>query len=608
MTRNGAVSDLEHEAYGDDDVTVIIRALDALDVSGGAVPLDERGDALVVEPRSLQLAAALRGAGFAGDLVALASVPIGKAYGVAADYTRVIVDDWLGRATGRGRSVGRAAGESHRGELRLGAFQTIIVTDLTRYVVADDAPAALIWLADRLETGGLLALADPALALTPERMAEAFAGAGLELAAAPRVLRGDWPRTLTLWRRVTPVEPPAHPRGASEAGAPLAGDAQRPAPVSKARITPFPVFAAPRAGTLDTSAALESASPFHRALMRGAGGRLAVTLRAGTGLTVVVASEGALTSEERAAISRYRLEQYVQANIYSAEAVERWGLQDDPSMALLNAADTHVIVATADGLIVSYMCLQMASSALSDHAADVVGAHTLGESARPLFPVETEFGELLAHHPGLRTLPIASVREITRLVRNQRPDLRARLREVADVAVAETIMAATRYVIAPANLVEAIVGCIAPEARQALVNFRIPVAYAPDAPITGENLGGGAPDGPMIWTDEAREAGRFWPFAISTLDVRRQREYFAGLSAALDGPTIAEARSAVNRLRTRAPLRPPRFAASFFYKGYRESGALAQVALPVTWVGLNERGRPVSEQTGAGGERRAFPD
>jgi hypothetical protein len=314
---------------------------------------------------------------------------------------------------------------------------------------------------------------------------------------------------------------------------------------------------------------------------------------------VVVAAHGALTPVEHEAISRYRLEQYALAGLYSGELVMLLGIADDPSMALLNPDDTHVIAATGDGLIAAYMCLQTASSAIAPRSpgalgmrVDVrhlhIGALPLAEARRPLFPVETEYGALFARHPGLRTLPVSGVREITRLVRNQRPDLRARLRDIADLAVAETIVAAALHVIEPVRRIEAIIGCIAPEARQAMANYRVQVAYAPEAPIVGENLGGGAAGGPLIWADAAREAGRFWPFAISTADVRHQRAYFMALADALGAPSPQGAREALNALRRRTPLGAPRFAAPS-----ADSGRGWEGAPPVAWVGLDTRSQRV---------------
>lgn len=352
-----------------------------------------------------------------------------------------------------------------------------------------------------------------------------------------------------------------------------------------------------------------SSSPFQRDRVLAQNGRLRAVARPGSRLTLVVAEHGALLPEERAALSRYRLEQYVLANLFSADLVERWGVTEDPGMGLLNAADTHVFAATPEGVIASYLSLQTASGALANlarvanattRAGDGANAGalasqwmfpeapTLAEMERPIFPVETEHDDLYMRHPGLRVIPVESVREISRLVRNQRADLRPLLRDVTDIAVAETIVAAAAFVIEPANRVEAIIGCMAAEARRMLFNYRIPVAYAKDAPIYGDNLGG-AISGQLIWTSETRAEGAFWPFAISVLDVRRDASYYAELQEALGRSSTQEIREGLNRLRKRMPLRPPRFAATFAYPGYREDSGpdgFKQVALPIAWAGL----------------------
>lgn len=646
--RTAATGELGYGEQGDEGSVEIARAI--AEVSAPQA-LAHTSRVLVVEPRSTYIARSLRGAGFAGELIALASVHIGERYGVAGGYTRVIVDDWIMRASSHALNGARtpfAASESNFLDTALGMFQSIVITDLTRYLPADGVPDAIRWLTERLAVQGCLALADPALAssLNPDRLAETLSDTGLALASEARVIEGDWPRTLTLWRRrLSEVSDRLH--GAEE---PLLHYA---ALVRSTRNAPHEVSGAPSALSAEYTGSptdsgheardgaelstAEDPFPFRLGRMLTRADQLKVTARAGTKLVVVTAPDGALLPEERAAISRYRLEQYMLANLYSADLIEKWGIREDPSMALLNPDDIHIVAATSDGLIAAYLCLQTASSVLAQRAAvetgrrrspfedalreiekaaqataaaaDSSGSHqkqatdalALSIEDRALFPVETEYGQLFARHPGLKTLPVASVREITRLVRNQNPLARVWLRDVADIAVGETIVASSHYVREPANKVEAVIGCIAPEARQALLNYRIPVAYAPEAPIAGDNLGGGAAEGPLIWTDESSEVGRFWPFAISVLDLRRDHDYFMGLEEALNRSSTREVREAVNVLRRHTPLRAPRFAASFTYAGYSEyaeKSGYAQLALPVAWIGLEARKRPADHASG----------
>src|SRR5579859_6821 len=261
----------------------------------------------------------------------------------------------------------------------------------------------------------------------------------------------------------------------------------------------------------------EDPFPFRRERVFARAGRLQFKAREGSRLTVIVARESDLLPEERTAISRYRLEQYMHVNLYSASLIEEWGIKEDPGMDLLTPNDVHFLTATEDGVIAAYLCLQNASSLLATRATQIVSpgvplpqatlvpeqpltnAPILGDANRPIFPVETKHGDLFSAHPAFRTLPVSSVREITRLVRNQRPDMRGRLRDIADIAIAETIVASAHYVNDPANRVEAIIGCMALEARRALLNYRIPVAYAPDAPLLGENLSGSDAGGRVLW-------------------------------------------------------------------------------------------------------------
>lgn len=179
---------------------------------------ENAGRILVVEPRSAHVARSLRVAGFPGEIVALASIPIGERYGLADGYAKIIVDDWTANVAPQSRArvlsgapitapdTAAPARDSAAVDEAFGEFQSIIVTDLTRYLAPEYAPAALRWLAGRLTVQGCLALADPALTLEPERIAELVSEAGLTLATDARIIEGDWPRTLTLWRRRSPSD------------------------------------------------------------------------------------------------------------------------------------------------------------------------------------------------------------------------------------------------------------------------------------------------------------------------------------------------------------------------------------------------------------------
>ncbi len=197
---------------GDEASIEIARALAEISAPSA---LTNASRLLVVEPRSSQIARSLRAAGFPGELIALASVPIGERYGVADGYTTVVVDDWTANIAPQSRARARSGAPITAPEIarplaghvatsvesELGTVQSIAITDLTRYIAPAYVPAALRWLAGRLAVQGCLALADPALTLDPEQLAELLGDSGLTLATDARVIEGDWPRTLTLWRR-----------------------------------------------------------------------------------------------------------------------------------------------------------------------------------------------------------------------------------------------------------------------------------------------------------------------------------------------------------------------------------------------------------------------
>lgn len=312
-------------------------------------------------------------------------------------------------------------------------------------------------------------------------------------------------------------------------------------------------------------------------------GEYVAVFRPGTRLTIISASHNALTEQERADVSAYRLEQYIAAGLYDAELVERAQIKEDPAMTMLGPRDTHLIVVNEDGVIASYMCLQAAAeqfrpriteaSALSPFAREsflrskqfsggVRAASSLGVSVYPTvseavrrgFPVETEYGALYVNHAGLRNMPVDNVREIARFVRNLSMK-RHGSDSTIDLAIVETILASVRYLLAPDHHAEAVVGCIAPEARRFLYHLGIPVAYAPSAPILGENLGGSTPDGPPIWADASHAPGKFWPFAISCLDLKRDQAYFEQLETTMACDSAQEVRRAMNEAR-RSRLRP----------------------------------------------------
>ena len=78
----------------------------------------------------------------------------------------------------------------------------------------------------------------------------------------------------------------------------------------------------------------------------------------------------------------------------------------------------------------------------------------------------------------------------------------------------------------PSYHLEAIVGCASFEVRRLLWTLGIGMAYAPLAPIQGDNVSGQIPGADLLWTEEAHLPGRFWPLAITTPDVFADAEEF----------------------------------------------------------------------------------
>jgi hypothetical protein len=286
-------------------------------------------------------------------------------------------------------------------------------------------------------------------------------------------------------------------------------------------------------------------------------------VRPGTGLVVVSAAHTLLHPEEAEAIAEYRLQQYVLAGLYDIAVVERLALRVDPAMQTLSGADIHVAIGNTAGQFLCYLCFQ---SALEDSGPNrrryTEGDQRrrrypvyprIGDAERPIFPSESEYGrDVFGAHPGLKLLPVAGVRELMRLVRNQA------IRTHTDgLAVVEAIVASSRIVRDRGNRIEATVGCAGPEARRLFYGLAIPMVYAPTARIVGENITGSVGDDTLLWTPSSAEPGRFWPFALSTADVIRDSAYYDMLDTALSLP-YNEALRCLKHLRRRGPIRPPR--------------------------------------------------
>jgi molybdopterin/thiamine biosynthesis adenylyltransferase len=311
-----------------------------------------------------------------------------------------------------------------------------------------------------------------------------------------------------------------------------------------------------------------AAAPRHASLFLDHGfqpceGRLRLR-RAGTGLIILSLRHDTLTTDEKTALGAYRLEQYVLADLYDAEVVRRLGVSEDPAMDNLEPYDVHVVVGREDGQILCYMCMQSALALAGRHAVDrsqddaPMATPLLRDTDRPLFPCETEYGQtLFSHHPLMGDLAIARVRELTRFVRNQRT------KDPLDaIAITEVVAAMVRVLCDPSQQLEAVVSCSSPEARRLLQGLNIPAAYAPAAPIAGDNLNGGRLGGSLLWSERSHAAGRFTPMAIAIADLRDAKEYFGALDRALAAPRDdVRQRLATAREKWRGAVAPSRFIA-----------------------------------------------
>jgi molybdopterin/thiamine biosynthesis adenylyltransferase len=306
-----------------------------------------------------------------------------------------------------------------------------------------------------------------------------------------------------------------------------------------------------RDGEADTLIAARRMFDRARLWEEGQRGRRA-TLRAGTGLVVLTMRHDALTPDEVFAIATFRLRQYMRAGLYDEAAVTHMGVTEDPAMALLAAHDIHIAVGDAEGRFLCYMCAQSPLPIAEEH----IPYPLLKDARRPVFPTESEYGlGLYGAHPAIQWLPMATTREISRLVRN----LEISRGPTTEAASAEAVLAMEREICRSGSGIELTIGCMAPEARRLLYGLGVPIAYAPRARITGDNQGGGAPNGPLLWTASSHAPGRFWPYALATADLRLDAQYYSELDLALAQSDGDAALEALRRVR-RSPHRLARYA------------------------------------------------
>lgn len=268
-------------------------------------------------------------------------------------------------------------------------------------------------------------------------------------------------------------------------------------------------------------------------------GALTYRRRSNIGLVSVAVRHGALTRRQRAALGEFRLQQYILCGWYDAERVKVRRLRADPALEQLSDDDIHVLAGTERGHLLAYFCMQHAipASARLEEGAQRGGsapattrAFSLGDAERPRFPTEIHsFGpEVFTSLPGLRREPIAHVRELARLVRNQ-----ALPSPLAVVAAVEAILLMAQLVMRPELAIRFSLGCMDRAARRITSLLGMPAAYAPEATPLLQ-----LPDHPYLscWADHALAPGEFWPFLIATEDAIAHRAQFERIDAALALP------------------------------------------------------------------------
>jgi hypothetical protein len=304
--------------------------------------------------------------------------------------------------------------------------------------------------------------------------------------------------------------------------------------------------------------------------------------RQGTGVIVQMLQHSQLTAEQWEAIGEYRLDQYVLAGLYDVDRVNELGLTADPNLLHLPDSTVHLVVGDSEHHLLCYASFEPAHMRGSNdkHQSQPLELSSSDSSnllmrdrQRPLFPVEFAFGlQLYASHPAISELPVAYVREMMRMVRNQA--LRVPLTSLSPI---EVVVAASRLLRDPLNQIEALVGCASPELRRLSQRLNVPVAYAPDA-IDHLSEHSAALDS-AIWTPKALELGRFWPLALSLADVQAAGEFFDMLDVALDGGNLRQVLIACQDAQRHAPeitsaycyTPPPDHSGSMQWVPYKDS-------------------------------------
>jgi hypothetical protein len=288
-----------------------------------------------------------------------------------------------------------------------------------------------------------------------------------------------------------------------------------------------------------------------------------------SGLIVTALRQGNLDMQQQRSLSTFRLEQCLLCGWYDPAYMLQQELVSDPAFEALADDSIHMLVGTREGAILSYFCIEPAASTAGKSIVGGSGSNgsgagmgrggqerawTMADSARPLFPTERDlFGVgVFATLGRFANAPIAHVRELNYLMRNQTVSAASR---VGTLAVVEVIIAIAQLLYCEPNPEHtiALVGHMDMEARRITYELDVPVLYAPYMPVVS-----GGPD--TLWSQDIDLPGRFWPFVISIDDVFLYRDYFDWLDRLLDGPLSQVIRTLVARRREPRQHLPVAFA------------------------------------------------
>jgi hypothetical protein len=237
--------------------------------------------------------------------------------------------------------------------------------------------------------------------------------------------------------------------------------------------------------------------------------------RPGTGVLGRMIQHDQLSAEQLAAIGEFRLEQYILAGLYDDSKAAALQLASDPNLADMPGSTIHLLVGDREHHLLCYASFEPAHipplfhgtgdasrlESLEPNATSL--RHLMREVNRPLFSVEFAFGpEVYASHPDISSLPVSSVCEMMRMIRNQAIRV-----PVSTMTSIEVMVAASYLFRHPLSHYQALIGCASPELRQLSHRLHVPIAYAPDA-IDHLREHSASSHG-TIWTAKALEPGRF---------------------------------------------------------------------------------------------------